>query len=148
MSFLRNVDLIPENDRQSLGQFADDRWFSSVPRRRDRPRFVISLALDLLSANPANARKKRPLIGPRDEVVIKEDAAVLLARSFLQRQGDQISEPPLRHRVLTWKKAVVRIQTNIRSPLHRFGEEMRSESSGQGGWNCLLEEEPRVRASP
>lgn len=68
---------------------------------------------------------------------------MLLPRSFLQWQGDQVPESSLGHRVLTRKEAVVRIQTDIRSPLHRFGEDMRSEPSSQRGRNGFLEEETR-----
>ena len=72
---------------------------------------------------------------------------MLVPRAFLEWQGDQVPESSLRHRVLTWKEAVVRIQADIRPPLHRFGEDMRSEPSSQRGRNGFLEEEPDVRAS-
>jgi hypothetical protein len=99
------------------------------------------------SAYLAHACEKRPLVDPWDQVLIDEDAVVLPAWALLQRQGDQISESSLRHRVLIGKEAVVRIQADIRSPLHRFGEDMRSELSSQRGRNGFLEEEPDVRAS-
>ena len=102
----------------------------------------------LRSAYLAHAREKRPLVSPRDQAVIEEDAVVLLAGALLQRQGDQVSESSLWHRVLIWKEAVVRTESDIRSALHRFGEDMRSEPSSQGGWNGFLEEEPDVGASP
>ena len=165
--FLGDVDLIAENQFQRLRQFADDRRLLSVPRRRGCPRLVFSVVLwrqthaedatasfgllddpfDLRSADLAHAREKRPLVGPRDEMVIEEDAVALLAWSLLQRQGDQVPESSLRHRVLIRKEAVVRIQADVRSPLHRLGQDVRAQPSGQRGWNGFLEEEPDVRAS-
>src|SRR5829696_3347625 len=108
---------------------------------------LVDDSLHVCSSYLGYAREICPLVSPRGKVVIEEHAVVLVPWSFLQWQGDQVPEPSLRHRVLTWKEAVVRIQTNIRSPLHRFGEDMRSEPSSQRGRNGFLEEEPDVRAS-
>jgi hypothetical protein len=47
-----------------------------------------------------------------------------LRGALLQREGDQVSKSSLRHRVLTWKEAVVRIQADSWSPLRRFGEDV------------------------
>ena len=78
-------------------------------------------------------REKRPLVGPRNKGAIKKDSVVLFARSPLERQSNQVSN--LRHRVLIRKQPVVRIETDIRTPLHCLGEDMRSQSSGKRGWN-------------
>ena len=166
-SVLGDVDLIAENQFQRLRQFADDRRLLAVPRRRRRPRLLFFVVLwrqthaedataafgvlddpfDLRSADPAHAREKRPLVGPRDEVVIEEDAVALLARSLLQRQGDQVPESSLRHRVLIRKETIVRIQADVRPALHRLGQDVRAQPARQRGRNGLLEEEPDVRAS-
>ena len=44
-SVLGDVDLIAENQFQRLRQFADDRRLLAVPRRRRRPRLVVSVVL-------------------------------------------------------------------------------------------------------
>ena len=166
-TFLADIDLIAENQLQGLRQFADDRRRLSMPRRRGRPRLFVAIVLwwqthaedaatslsfpddafDVRPANLAHAREKRPLVCVGNEVVIEEHAVVLLAWSLLQRQGDQVPEPSLRHRVLIRKETVVRIQADVRPPLHRLGKDVRSQPSGQRGGNGLLEEEPDVRAS-
>jgi hypothetical protein len=49
---------------------------------------------------------------------------------------------------LTWKQTVVGIQPDVGPLLHRFGEQMRSESARQGGRNSIFEEEPDVASTP
>ena len=164
---LGDVDLIAEHQLHRLRQFSDDRRLLAVTRWRGCPRLIVAVVLwrqphaedattpfrllrdllDLGSAHLAHAREKRPLICPRHERVIEEDAVALLAGSLLQRQGDQVAESSLRHRVLIRKETVVRIQSDVRPPLHRLGQEVRSEPAGQRGRNRLLEEDPDVSAS-
>ena len=79
----------------------------------------------------ANAREKCPLVGPRDEGVIKKDRVVLLASGSLERQSNQVSKSSLGHRVLVRKQTVVRIEANVRTSFHRLGENVRSQSSGK-----------------
>jgi hypothetical protein len=81
-------------------------------------------------------------------LVIEEDAVSLVAWSFLQRQRNQVPEAAVRHRVLIRKETVVRIQADVRPPFHRLRQNVRPESSGQRGWNGVLEEEPDVPTSP
>ena len=45
------------------------------------------------------------------------------------------------------KQPVIRIETDIWTPLHGLGEDMRSQSSGKRGWNGFFEKEPDMRAS-
>jgi hypothetical protein len=90
----------------------------------------------------------RPLVGKRDEGAINKDSVVLFAGSSLQRQSNQISKTSLGHRVLIRKQPVVRIQSDIRTPLHRLGKDMRSQSSGKRSRNGFFEEEPDMGASP
>lgn len=47
-------------------------------------------------------------------------------------------------RVLTWKETIVRIESNVRLPLHRLGKHVRTEPTCQGRGDRLLEEEPDV----
>ena len=101
--FLGDVDLIAENQFHCLRQFAGDRRFLAAAGRRGCLRFLFSVVLrrqayaedattafgplyDRINVRPAylaHGREKRPLVCPGDEVVIEEDAVVLLARSFL-----------------------------------------------------------------
>ena len=106
-AFLGDVDLIAENQLQRRRQFADDRRLLAMPRRRGRPRLrllrrpVVAAArrgcglvvrrpgrsLRPALADLAHAREKRPLVWPRNEVVIEEDAVVLLARPLSAAAG-------------------------------------------------------------
>ena len=65
--------------------------------------------------------------------------------ALLQRQGDQVAESAVRHRVLIRKQTVVRIQADVRPTLHRLGQDVGAQPAGQRGRNGLLEEEPDVR---
>jgi hypothetical protein len=102
---------------------------------------------DLGSADLAHAREKCPLVRQRREVVIDEDAVRLVAGSLLQRQGDQVAESPLGQGVLIRKETVVGVQPDVRPMLHRFGEEVRPETTRQRGWDGVLEEQPHVSAA-
>ena len=107
---------------------------------------VLRDLLDLGAAHLAHARKERPLIGPWREGVVQEHAVALLPRALLQRQGNQVAEAALRHRVLVGETAVVRIQPDVRPALHGFGQHERTEPAGQGGRNRAVEEDPDVPA--
>lgn len=111
---LGDVDLIADNELQRLRQFAYDRRFLALAGWRGCPRRIVSVFLwrqthaedaatafrlldnrvNLRSADLAHTRQKRPLVCQRDEVVIEEDAVILFAGSLLQRQRDQVSNPP------------------------------------------------------
>ena len=103
---------------------------------------------DLCAADLPHAREKRPLVCPRREVVIEEDAIALSAWPLLQRQGDQVAESSLRHRVLVRKETIIRIQSDIGSSFHGFRHEVRPQPASQGCWNGVFEEEPDVPALP
>ena len=164
--FLGDIDLIAENQLERLRQSPDDRGVLSEARRRDCPRFIFVVLwrqphaknttasfgflddpLDLRAADSADGREKRPLVGPGNEVAIEKDTVVLPTRSLLQRQGDQVAEPSLRHRVLIGKETIVGIQSNVGPRVHRLRKDVRSKPSGQGRWNGCLEEEPDMRSS-
>jgi hypothetical protein len=57
-------------------------------------------------------------------MVIEEDGVALIAGSLLQRQGDQVPEASVRHRVLVGKETVVRIEPDVGSPFHRLGKDV------------------------
>lgn len=105
-------------------------------------------AFDLCPPYLAHAGEKRPLVGPRHEAVVQEHAVAQLARPFLQRQGDEVAEPAARHRVLTWKEPVVRIQADIGAGFHGFRQQVRPEPSCHCSRQSRLEEEPDVAALP
>ena len=63
-------------------------------------------------------------------------------------QGDQVPEAALRHRVLVREEPVVGVQTDVGPVFHRFSEKVRAEPARQRCRNGLLEEEPRVSATP
>jgi hypothetical protein len=167
-AFFGDIDLIAQDKFQRRRQFPDDWRFPSMTRRRRRPRLRISVILwwqphtknaassfsvvdDLFNLWPpdlANAREKCPLVGPRDESVIEKDRVVLFAGGHLERQSNQVSKSSLRHRVLIGKQPVVRIEADVRTPFHRLGENVRSQSSGKCGRNGFFEEEPHVCAPP
>jgi hypothetical protein len=78
-------------------------------------------------------------------------AGATMLRRFSKLVATSISQPRwndrarARHRVLTRKQPVVRVQTDIWTPLHCLGEDMRSQSSGKRGWNGFFEKEPDMR---
>jgi len=88
-------------------------------------------SFDRLTTEPADAREEGPLIRPGLESVIEKDAVALVARRFLQRQGDQVAEASLRHRILAREEPVVRVETQLGPPLHGLREHMRPEPPGE-----------------
>ena len=88
------------------------------------------------------------MVWPRHEVVIHEDTVALVTRTALERQGDQVPEAALRHRVLVREEPVVGVQADVRPVLHRLREKVRAEPARQRRRNRVLEEEPRVSAAP
>ena len=103
--------------------------------------------LNVWPAYLSNAREKCPLVRAWNEGAIKKDRVALLARRSLERQGNEVSKTSVRQRVLIRKQAVVRVEPNIRTPLHGLGEDVRSHSSGERGRDRLVEEEPDMPTS-
>src|SRR5258708_54993 len=100
--------------------------------------------LDSRPIDPLDCRQKRPLVGVWNEVFVEEHAVAGFPRPFLQRQRDEISEAALRKCVLIGKKSVVRIQADVGSALHGFGQDMRSKPPRQRRGDRLVEENPNV----
>ena len=82
----------------------------------------------------------------RDALVVEEDAIAVTAAFLLQRQSDQVAESSVRQGVLIREESVVRVEADIRPPLHRFRQDMRAELPRERSRHGLLEEEPRVAA--
>jgi hypothetical protein len=80
-------------------------------------------------------------------VVVNEQTDALLACSLLQRKGDQVPETTMRQRVLAREEPIVRLESNVRTRVHRFGQDVRGETTGQRRRDGLLEEDPDVSAS-
>ena len=83
----------------------------------------------------------------RLEPVVDEHAVAALARLLLQRHRDQIPESSLRQRVLIGKEPVVRVQSDVGSPLHRLGQQERAELARKCSRDGVCEEEPDMAAT-
>jgi hypothetical protein len=80
-------------------------------------------------------------------MVVQEDAVVLCPRPLLERQRDQAAEAAVRQRVLVRTQAIVGSESDGGPRLHRLGDEMRFQPSGQCRRNRLVDEEPDVRTA-
>jgi hypothetical protein len=56
------------------------------------------------------------------ELFIEENTVAMLARPFLQRQGNQVAEATFDKGVLVWKKAIVGIKAYVWSVPHGLGQ--------------------------
>ena len=108
---------------------------------------VLYQGLNLRSSNPSRARKERPLIGPWNEVVVEKHAVALIACALLERQGDQVAEATLGQRVLVGKQAIVRIEPDIGTALHRLGQQVGTQASHQRRRKRIVKEQPHMAAS-
>ena len=102
---------------------------------------------DLGSIQPADGGQKRPLIGVWNELLVDEHAVALLTGLLLQRKRNEIPKSTVRQRVLAREEAVVRLESDIGSSLHRFGQDIGAEPARQRRWNGVLKEEPDVPAA-
>lgn len=80
-------------------------------------------------------------------MLVEKNTVAVVARLLLQRERNQIAESSPRQRVLIRKKPVVGVQADLRVLFHGFGQQVRSELSGERGWNRLFEEQPHVPAT-
>ena len=79
---------------------------------------------------------------------IDEYAAAVLARHLLQRQGDQVAEAALGHRVLVREQAVVGLQLQLSGARAGVADDGRAQAAGVTGRHPAGEEYPSVRAIP
>src|SRR5271165_2014242 len=138
-----NIDLIRENQLQALRQRLKDSRLIMARRRRS-PRPVIILishshrhsddsshgfriadqSFDLRPTDFSQSRQKRPLVCIWLELLVDKDGISPLPRLLLQRQCNQISKPSFGHSVLIRKKSIIGAETDLRTTLHRLGENM------------------------
>ncbi len=78
----------------------------------------------------------------------RQHAVALVTRCALQGQRDQVPEAALRQGVPVREEAVVGVQADVWSVLHRLREQVRTEPARQRGGDGLLEEQPHVSATP
>ena len=76
---------------------------------------------------------------------INENAAAVLARRLLQRQGDQVAEAALGHRVLIGKQAVVGLQLQLPGSRAGVADDGRAQATGIAGRHPASEKHPGVR---
>ncbi len=80
-------------------------------------------------------------------MVIDEHTVALLTCSLLQREGNQVPKTAMRQRVLAREEPIVRVETDVETRVHRFGQDVRGEATGEDGGNGVLEEDPDMSAS-
>ncbi|MCY4377090.1 MAG: hypothetical protein OXC31_25310 [Spirochaetaceae bacterium] len=141
-----DVHLIAHHDLDRLRQRVADGNVRLSPGRRRQPRRLVLVhhrqsyaeyaaaparflghVADLDRCQTPDRGQVPPLVGMRLEVVVQEHAVAGLARRVLQRQRDEVAEPAGRHGVLTGKQAVVGLESDVRVPFHRLGEEPGAE---------------------
>ena len=113
-AFLGDVHLIPEDYLQRPWQFADDRRLLAATGRSGCPRLLFPILLwrqshpedatasfgllddpfNLCAADLPHVREKRPLVCPRREVVIEEDAVALSAWPLCNGRAIRLPNPP------------------------------------------------------
>ena len=82
----------------------------------------------------------------RIEFIIEKLRVATRSHLLLEGQRDQVSEPALGQRILVGKQTVVRMKPDLRTPLHRFRKNMRTEFARQTGGNGLVKEKPNMTA--
>lgn len=88
------------------------------------------------------------MVGPWHQIVVNEHAVALVTRCPLQGRRDQVPEAALWQCVLVREEAIVGVQADVGSVLHRLREEVRTEPARQRRRNGVLEEQPHVSATP
>ena len=112
--------------------------FVSGTQPRDQSR-------DLLFGQSSDAGHEPPLVFIGTEVLIHEDAVVLIPGRLLEGKGDQVSEAALRQGVLIGEKAVVRFEGQFMPSAHGTGQESRTELPRQACGKGIHKEEPGMR---
>ena len=85
-----------------------------------------------------------PLVGPRVEAIVEEERVPLLHRLSLERQGDEVSEAPARHRVLVREEPVVGLHPDLVAATHGLGEKVGAHPPGHARGDGSREEKPHV----
>jgi hypothetical protein len=76
------------------------------------------------------------------EPVVDKGRVSSLPWNLLEGQSDGVSEPALRHRVLTREQPVVGIEADLVAALHRGCQQRATKSPSRRSRNRLLEEDP------
>jgi hypothetical protein len=109
----RDVDLIAEHELEARRSFAAQRGILSSPRRWRQPRLVVLVVrrqpnpenaaaslrhindgFDLSASQASHPREERPLVRPRIQVVVKEDAIALSRACFWSGSAIRLPNPP------------------------------------------------------
>ncbi len=104
--------------------------------------------LDIVCCHWLDGREESPLIRIRSQFSINEHAAAAFARPLLQRQGDQVAEAALGHRVLVREQPVVGFQLQLPGARAGMADDRRAQATGIAGGNASGEEHPCMRAIP
>jgi hypothetical protein len=72
-------------------------------------------------------REEAPLIGVWHELVVDEDRVAHLARTVLERQGNEIAESAPGQGVLVGEEAIVLSHAQLMAATHRLGDEVAAE---------------------
>ena len=159
-----DIHLIAQHYLHGLRQRVVDRNVRLLPGRPGQPRrFVLVLhhrqayaehaptppgffgqVTHLGGGHAPDRRQVPPLVGMGLKAVVQEYAVARLARTVLQRQGDEIAEPAGRHGVLTGKQPVVGLEPDVRVVFHRLGEQPGAKSARRRRGNRIGEEDPHV----
>lgn len=102
--------------------------------------------MELFFRDLFNGSEESPLVGMGLELFVDEDAVSFGARSFLQGEGNEISEAAAWEGVLIWEEAVVRGELGLGAAFGGFGEEVGGEFSDESCGDGFFEEEPDVCA--
>ena len=85
--------------------------------------------------------EKPPLIGVWHELVVDEDRVAHLARTVLERQGNEIAESAPGQGVLVGEEAIVRSHAQLMAATHRLGNEIAAHLARRGRSHRCREEE-------
>lgn len=131
---------IASNDTAPILVFdeGDIQWMSAARRPQDG-------RLDIVCCHGLDGCQESPLVRIRSEVGIHEYAVTTFARPFLQRQGDQVAEATLGHRVLVREQSVVGFQLQLPGARAGVADDCRTQAPGITGGNAGCKEHPRVR---
>lgn len=83
---------------------------------------------------------------PGGFLLVDEDTIALLPRLVLQRQRNEVSKSPARHRVLIWEEAIVGFHAELVAASHGFREQIATHAPGDIRGDRRREEEPGMRA--
>ncbi len=90
---------------------------------------------DPLAADSRQRREEGPLVIVWTQLAVDKDAISTLPGVPLKRKSNQIAEATDRHRVLTRKETIVRLEANFRPALHGLGDKHGAKSARLPCWD-------------